>query len=303
VIIVFSFYYYLSNVIKRYNWKNQPFRALICFVGVFYCLANLRDNLGDNLGDNLEANLGDKTKKLSLEYVHTSFWGSMDAYWVAFYEFPEKFLGVRYKIEDSKRLALWSKIAKSSSWFWTYENYCFVSDRPKEIHFNENVRLHNVKGPSVSWIDGYEMYSINGREMPRWIFDKFSAGTLTKEDFIKEENEDIKAGIYELIESKGEGSMLSFLGANEVDKKTFVHPNGDLEEMILYKTTEKFSEEVDLNGVSPSPLAWIRMSCPSTGQNYLIPSDGSFVTCEEAAKFARPEFVPKDLPYAWEQRN
>jgi len=223
----------------------------------------------------------------------------MDAYWIAFYEYPEKFLGVNYKIEDSSRLKIMSDLAKSSSWFWAYENYCFVSDRPKEIIFNENNRLHNVNGPAITWVDGTQMFYINGREIPGKLFNK----DFTKEDFINEQNEDIKAGMYELIESKGEGSMLKFLGAEEIDKKTFVHANGDLEEMILYKTKEKFSEEEDLNGNSPSPLAWLKMSCPSTGQNYLIPSDGSFNNCEEAAKFARPVGVPKDLPYIWNSRN
>lgn len=135
--------------------------------------------------------------------------------------------------------------------------------------------------------------------MPKEIF----SGKITKEHFIKEESEDIKAGIYEIIESKGEGSMLEFLGAKEIDKQTFIHANGDLEEMVLYKTKEKFKEEEDLNGNSPSPLAWLKMQCPSTGTRYLIPSDGSFTNCIDAAKFHRPNEVPKEIEYTWNSRN
>lgn len=134
--------------------------------------------------------------------------------------------------------------------------------------------------------------------MPEWIF-----GEVTKEQFINENDEDVKAGIYEVMESKGEGTMLSFLGAKEVDKQTVVHGDSSIEELTLYKTTERFKEEEDLNGNSPCPLAWIKMICPSTSTTYLIPTDSSFNNAIDAAKFARPTIVPQELEYNWLQRN
>ena len=77
---------------------------------------------------------------------------------------------------------------------------------------------------------------------------------FTKEQFLKEENEDVRGGMYEIIESKGEGSMLTFLDAIEIDKQSFVHSNGEIEEMILYKTKESFNEEEDLNGKCPADI-------------------------------------------------
>jgi hypothetical protein len=188
------------------------------------------------------------------------------------------------------------------------ELVCVVSKYPKKIHRTSDGRLHNTNGIAVEWghqteYTKMDCYYINGRNMPSWIFEKYKSGELTKEMFISEKNEDIKAGIYEIIESKGEGSMLKFLGAKEADKTTFVHKDGSLEEMILYKTTEKFNEEVDLNGKSPASLAWLQMKCPSTGQAYMIPSDSSFSDCNEAAKYHRPEYVPKEVEYSWNQRN
>jgi len=131
----------------------------------------------------------------------------------------------------------------------------------------------------------------------------FFKNKFTKEDFIKEENEDVKAGMYEIIESSGEGKMLEFLGAKEIDKRTFVHASGDMEEMTLYVTDEKFAEEENLLGESPAALAWLKMSCPSTGQNYLIPSDSSFKDAVSAAKFHRPSEVPNHIDYSWNSRN
>ena len=139
--------------------------------------------------------------------------------------------------------------------------------------------------------------------MPDWIFNKVNNNTITKEEFINERNEDIKAGIYELIEAKGEGSMLTFLDATEIDNQTIVHSDGSLETLILYKTKETFSEEEDLNGNTNVPLAWIKMTCPSTSTNYLIPTDSSFNNAVDAAKFARPSIIPNELEYSWIQRN
>jgi len=138
--------------------------------------------------------------------------------------------------------------------------------------------------------------------MPELIFEKANNNSLIKTDFINETNEDVRGGIYEIIESKGEGEMMKFLDAVEVDRKTIKHAHGD-EEFILYKTKEVFNEEEDLNGNSPAALAWLKMTCPSTGQNYLIPTDSSFNDCIEAAKYHRPNEIPKELDYFWNSRN
>ena len=114
---------------------------------------NLRANLGANIGANLEANLRANLRANLLDnlwanlkkgYKPTDFWGSMDMYWIAFYQYPEKFLGVEYKPEDSTRLKLMGDLAESSSWFWAYENYCFVADRPSKILMDENKQLHSI---------------------------------------------------------------------------------------------------------------------------------------------------------------
>lgn len=122
-----------------------------------------------------------------------------------------------------------------------FENVIIITKKQKHVLKNDN-GMHNLAGPAIIWNDGYCQYYINGRCMPRWMFEKFAIGTLSRKDFMKEQNEDIRAGIYELIESKGEGSMLEFLGAEELDSKDFLHANGEVENMKLYKTKEKFKD-------------------------------------------------------------
>lgn len=202
---------------------------------------------------------------------------------------------------------------------YAFDGICIVCEMPK-VFQDEQKRLHNPKGPAAIWRDGFEQYFIHGRAISGKLFDGFS-----KRDFLSEQNEDTKAAMYEIIEANGEGSMLEFLGAEEVDKHTFIHTvniygdpyideYGDIcnkiikqekqqEEMILYKTKETFAGEVDINGNSPCPLSWLKMTCPSTGSNYLIPTDSSFNNCIDAAKYHRPSKVPAELDYVWNQRN
>ena len=184
------------------------------------------------------------------------------------------------------------------------KDYCVISKFPKRIHWDENFEFHNLHGAAIEWGYSTELskwrscHFIHGRLMPAKIFNGF-----TKEDFINMKNEDVRAGMYAIIESRGEGAMLDFLGAKKVHEQQFVHANGDIESMELYKTTEYFIEEEDLNGSCPAQLAWLKITCPSTGSLYLIPSDSAFDTCMEAAKYHRPDYVTKEVPYIWEQRS
>ena len=109
--------------------------------------------------------------------------------------------------------------------------------------------------------------------------------------------------MFEIIEAKGEGSMMTFLEAYEYGTETILHANGEEEVLTLYRTTETFPELENINGKTDVPLCWLRLVCPSTGQNYLISTDESFKTPSEAAKYHRPEEVPFELGYSWLSRN
>lgn len=220
--------------------------------------------------------------------------------WAGFYSFYETF--VDFKILDEENSPKYFQLRKFIdsniySCIFLKQN-CILIQKPEFIHKNEN-GMHCASGPSIKWEDGFCLYFINGRRMPASIFTQ----EITKEMFLNEQNEDVKAGMYEIVESKGEGTMLSLLGAEVIDNKTIKHLNGEAEELTLFRTKEKFEMEEDLNGISPAPLAWLKMVCPSTGSTYLIPTDGSFNDCLEAAKYHRPNLVPKEVDYAWIQRN
>jgi hypothetical protein len=81
---------------------------------------------------------------------------------IAFHDFCDRHLGVKYESGRLERIRRWSEIGKSCYWWAPYETACFVSDRPTAIHLDARERLHNLRGPAMAFNDGWSLYSIYG---------------------------------------------------------------------------------------------------------------------------------------------
>ena len=177
------------------------------------------------------------------------------------------------------------------------EILCVVSKYPKKIYRNNNLDLHNINGNAVEWgsIDDFtkfECFYINGRNIPKEIYNK--AFILTLDDFLNEENEDYKAAWFEIL---GSEKMFEILKATEIETMVFNHYNNYTEKISLYKTN------FALKNIGNKPLSWLKMTCPSTGTNYLISTNPDFKDVESAIKFHRPSFVSNDIDYKWNSAN
>jgi hypothetical protein len=146
------------------------------------------------------------------------------------------------------------------------ELLCVVSKFPKKVIRNTQHNLHNPTGPAVEWESiseqtNFENYYIHGRSLPKWIWEKSAKGEISRDMFLKESNEEIKAGMYEVM---GQRKVMELLGASVIDTKMLTHANGDQETVELLKTKEKFTE------IDNQPFVWVKVACPSTGTNYLL---------------------------------
>jgi hypothetical protein len=81
---------------------------------------------------------------------------------IAFHDFCDRHLGVKYELGRLERIRRWSEIGKSCYWWAPYETACFVSDGPTAIHLDASERLHNLRGPAMAFNDGWSLYSIHG---------------------------------------------------------------------------------------------------------------------------------------------
>lgn len=218
-----------------------------------------------------------------------------------------KFIMTEFKLECEKAEELnwlYDKINGANIAKGYFTKYiALILRMPKTIKRNE-IGFHCTKNESAIEYEGENLFYINGRRVPDWVFEKYFSKTLTFNDFLNEENEDIKAAIITLIEeNEGPEGVLNFLNAQEIDKQTLVHKSGHIEEITLYKTKEKYSFLQDHNGIMNQPYAWTRFVCPSTEQVYLIATSAAFDNALDSAKFHRPSAVPAELLYNFSQFN
>lgn len=193
--------------------------------------------------------------------------------WVSFYDFFEKI-----NIIDNFNFKQYKKILKSGVFnAYEFENCVFAIQPPIYVERNSQGRLHSTSTAAVKFRDGSSYYFINGRPIPEWVVEKKDA--ITKEQFLQEKNSDIKGAIYEVLGSEG---IINLLGAEITDTKTIHHANGDVEIVELLKTKDTFPELDD------DPMAWVKMTCPSTGTNYLVGVEPKYNDAIEAIASLSP---------------
>jgi hypothetical protein len=209
--------------------------------------AKLEVNLGANLGDNLE-------------YIRTYLWGQMDAYWVAYYLFPYEKIRPIYNDKDMEKLLLWADLARSCSWWYSYENICFVCDRPEVIKKDDEGRLHCENGPALSFIDGYSVYTWHGTNIPgEWISNPDS---LTAEKAITWNNIEQRRCACEIL---GWAKILDHLNAVTINE----HPDKEIGKLL----------EVDLPDSGRERFLLVRCG---TGRDFAIPVPPEMETAHQA---------------------
>src|SRR3990167_5752579 len=155
--------------------------------------SSLESSLRSSLKSSLESSLWSSLRSSGVEYISTSFWGQMDAYWIAYYLFCRDVLGVKYDAEKSRHLDLWRDVTQSCGWWWCYENYVIICERPAVVNMEPHdgaERLHCEDGPAVVFRDGWSVYAIHGIVVPENLI--MDPGSITVEQIEGEQNRDIR---------------------------------------------------------------------------------------------------------------
>jgi hypothetical protein len=153
---------------------------------------------------------------------------------------------------------------------YLYENRVFAVQPPR-MSLNAQRRLHSTEGPAVRFGDVEGYYFINGRSVPAVIFEK--KDQITADLFLNEDNAETKAAIYEVL---GHERMMEMLGAETVHTSEIQHANGETETVELIKTRQNFAE------IGNQPFAWVKVTCPSSGTNYLLGVEPKYENAAEA---------------------
>ena len=234
--------------------------------------------------------------------LNRSSWGWYCSIYSRIYLTWFKFIQDEFKIEHDKMeildelYGLINKTFISRCYFTS--KFVLVLKTPKTIEFNEDNVLHNVNGPSYNFDgDDNNFYHVNGREVPM----KYITEDITKEMFLNETNEDLKACMITIIKERdGNEGLLKFLNAELIDEQKLAHYDGYDEIIKLYKTKESYNFLQDRYGNFNQKYCWTEITCPSTNSVYLIDNSADFTDALVALKFLRPSFVPEELSYVWE---
>jgi hypothetical protein len=94
-------------------------------------------------------------------------YGSMDAPWLAFYDYFREVVGLK---EETQNILGLIDLAKHCGWVSFYEDTVVFQHRPEIIKFDDQKRLHCEDGPAIRYRDGYSVYSWHGTSIPaEWI--------------------------------------------------------------------------------------------------------------------------------------
>jgi hypothetical protein len=187
----------------------------------------LWDQLWDQLWGQLRAQLGDQLgAQLEALFYRNSFWGQHEAYWQAFYLFGHE-IGVTYRDEDIALLLEWGRLSNSVGWWAPFEGVCFVSDRPREVHFDAERRLHCEDGLAVRYSDGWGVAAWHGVRVPaEWVECR---DTIDPAEILKAENVEQRAAGAAIV---GWQRMMDTLDCKVIDSDPDPD-HGDLIEMTM----------------------------------------------------------------------
>jgi hypothetical protein len=186
---------------------------------------------------------------------------------------------VKYEKEKSADLDLWRDIAQSACWWWCYENYVIVSERPTVCKLDQRGVVHCEDGPVVAFADGWSVHAWRGVTVPaEWIERR---SDLSPQTALTWPNIEQRRAACEII---GWDHILRELNARVID----TDDDPQIGELV----------EVDLPDGGPS--RFLRVLC-GTGRKFALPVPRDMQTALQAN--AACYNIPADLLKLKEHRT
>jgi len=258
--------------------------------------ANIGDNIWDNIGANISPNIGANRQP-------RAFYGNCSDYgWIAFYDYFHQLN--HFTDYDWNNFNEFKKLLDSGIYeLVTLDGLCVACSLPKVIQDAENM-LHSTEKAAVIFNDGFSMHFIHGVFITPELFEILKNGTYSFEDWVKEENEEIKSACLSFIEeTKGSEALYRFLSAylKEVDtytdKKDEKHLNGTTRGMNIGVYT------LFKGGYGEVELAFVRCYCPSTDRMFFLSVDPENTNAKDAiaSLYRIPRKVANEIKYIQRQ--
>lgn len=193
-----------------------------------------------------------------------SFWGQHESYWVAYYDWPDRYLKKIHTPKIRKKLDHWMALSRSTNWWHPTDHYVFACERPMRCELDDAMRPHSEDGPAYETRDGWKLWYINGVEVDQQVVE--SPETQTIDQINNEGNEEAKRI---RIERYGWPKYLQDSGASQVELRLNAVENT---KELLVTTKQNITVLV--------------CSCP-TGRLFSLEVPPGTKSCEEAQAYLR----------------
>jgi len=225
----------------------------------------------------LDADFVTKIKEnysLKSTYIGWSNYG-----WVSFYDFFTQINVLNHEDFNNYQKLIESNVFEC----FEFENVVFAVQPPSKVVYNEALLPHNLEGPSIIFNDGSDFYHINGFSISHELFEKLKTNTYTFQEFISEENEEIKSAVISYLELKnGPIGVYDFIKDNLTEVDTFVDKK---EDRFMEGTTKSMNIGVytlfkgNINNID---IAYVRCYCPSTDRMFFLGVDPENTNAKDA---------------------
>ena len=189
----------------------------------------------------------------------------------------ELHLKIAYDLEKSEHLGWWQDIAESANWWFPFEGFCFVSERPIRCAIDNERRLHHDSKAAMEFKDGWKVYAYHGVSVSGAVIEH--PESITIEQIKNEENAEVRRCMVERMgwQKFVDLSELKVIHADTLRSRFPILPASDLVNnedpaAFQYQEGEEKAELLEssfLRDFEDRPIRFVRLTCPSTGKVYV----------------------------------
>jgi hypothetical protein len=126
-------------------WLRSPLEGVIGVEFVRQLLKNSSKEVWGQVGDQVR------------DQVRLALWGQHEAGYLSWFDTFR-----RFGLKCCDRMGGLIKVAQCAGWWWPMRGVVILTERPSELHRDEQGGLHSESGPAVLYRDGWGVWAIHG---------------------------------------------------------------------------------------------------------------------------------------------
>lgn len=204
----------------------------------------------------IENNTETPTREQISQVLNGACFGQHEVSWLSFYDFF-KYCGIEIDLVGL------SMIAENAGWWWPFEKCAVITERPDEIHLDDQNRLHHTSRMAIRYPDNNGLYVWHGIRVPAKVIE--SPESLTIDDIKAEQNIEVRRAMQNQM---GIGKYLRESGATVVDMDGGINTSNGGAPRVLYR--DQFGDQ------------FMCGTDGSTSRVYFMSVPNNVSTCKEA---------------------